>query len=103
MHNQSLVCLDQKHARRASRIEKREGDVWAYRISEATVDRGTRHGLREGYVVYFVDERFLAASGTVIEVAEQTSRVRIRALHVETRPTVPEVGWRWSTRWKRER
>lgn len=83
-----------------SRVEP-EG-VMKVRITEATIDRGARHGLKPGHVVHFVQSGVLVAgAGRVVEVDGETARVRIRASRFEE-PPVPEVGWQWSTRWRRD-
>jgi hypothetical protein len=83
------------------RIEERRGQ--RYRDDIATVDRGARHGLRAGHVVHFVEDRsLLAGSGAVVDVAESTARIRIQGILIENAPA-PEVGWKWSTRWRDRR
>lgn len=87
-----IVAIRDSHVETVAPLE--------YRVTEAVIDRGKRHGLRQGHVVHFIGKgRFVAGSGTILELAEQTAHIRIRAMVVPNGP-VPEVGWKWSTRWK---
>jgi hypothetical protein len=82
-----------------SRIEHRGG--LGYRVSEATIDRGTEHGLKPGHCVHFRGRGFGGGEGRVIEIAEGSARVRIRDLVWEQlpgQPPEPAVGLEWSTR-----
>lgn len=72
-----------------------------YRVTEATIDRGTTHGIKQGHVVHFRKGGFGITGGVVVEVGERTARIRIRCLLLDKVPTAtpePAPGWEWSTR-----